>query len=42
MRIGEQNMLFRCGLFLVAFIVVLVFGLYGPDYNAGDFIYMKY
>jgi len=42
MKIAEQNLIFRGGLFFVALIVVLIFGMYGPGFNAGDFIYMKY
>lgn len=40
--IARQNILFRYVLFLGALIIVLIFGMYGPEYNAGDFIYMKY
>ena len=42
MKISEQNLLFKCGLFFLALMIVLVFGMYGPGYSAGDFIYMKY
>lgn len=35
----RQNMLFRWGIFLTAFAVVLVFGIYGPGYDASAFIY---
>lgn len=41
-KISEQNVLFRCILFLTGLFVVLIFGMYGPGYSAGDFIYMKY
>ena len=40
--IAEQNPLFRYLLFFLALIIILVFGMYGPGYDAGDFIYMKY
>ena len=35
----KQNLLFRWGIMLLLLVVVLVFGVYGPDYNAGAFIY---
>ena len=41
-KISEQNLLFRYGLFMLALFIVLIFGMYGADYSAGDFIYMKY
>lgn len=40
--VAGQNIVFRYLLCFVALIIILVFGMYGPGYNAGDFIYMKY
>ena len=40
--IAEQNIGFRWTVYLVAIVVVLVFGMYGSDYSATDFIYMKF
>ena len=40
--IAKQNTVFRWGIYLIALIVVLVFGIYGPMYNAADFIYQAY
>lgn len=40
--IAKQNIVFRWTLYLVALIVILVFGMYGPAYNAVDFIYKQY
>jgi hypothetical protein len=40
--IAKQNIVFRWGIYLIALIVVLVFGIYGPMYNAADFIYGAY
>lgn len=37
--LARQNMLFRWGIFLMAFAAVLVFGIYGPGYDATAFIY---
>lgn len=34
--LAKQNALFRYVLFFGAFIIVLLFGMYGPGYNAGD------
>ena len=40
--LAKQNIAFRWAIYLVALIVVLVFGIYGPAYNAVDFIYEAY
>lgn len=40
--LAKQNVLFRYVLCFGLLIVILIFGMYGPEYNAGDFIYMKY
>ena len=40
--IAKQNIVFRWSIYLIALIVVLVFGIYGPMYNAADFIYQAY
>lgn len=40
--IAEQNIGFRWTVYLVAIVVVLVFGMYGSGYSATDFIYMKF
>ena len=38
----KQNFLFRLGLFAALFIVVIVLGYYGTDFNAADFIYGRF
>ena len=40
--LAKQNIVFRWAIYLIALIVVLVFGIYGPMYNAADFIYQAY
>lgn len=37
--LAKQNLLFRWALILMLLFVTLVFGIYGPEYNARDFIY---
>lgn len=37
--LDRQNFIFRWGLILLLFAAVLIFGVYGPGYNARDFIY---
>ena len=37
--LAKQNLLFRWGMILLLVTVVLVFGVYGPEYNARAFIY---
>ena len=37
--LAEQNMLFRWGIYIAAFVAVLLFGIYGPGYDASNFIY---
>lgn len=37
--LSRQNLIFRWLIVLGLLVVVLVYGVYGPDYNASDFIY---
>ena len=37
--LAKQNIFFRWGLVLLLIAVILIFGVYGPDYNASAFIY---
>ncbi|MBQ9761778.1 MAG: MBOAT family protein [Oscillospiraceae bacterium] len=37
--LSKQNLIFRWFMILALLVFVLVFGMYGPDYNASDFIY---
>lgn len=40
--IAGQNLIFRWGLFLTLFFAVIIFGMYGKQYNAADFIYQGF
>lgn len=40
--LAKQNIVFRWLVYITAIVVILVFGMYGPEYNAVDFIYRKY
>jgi len=40
--IAKQNLLFRWCLYIGIIVVILIFGMYGPSYNAVDFIYQAY
>lgn len=40
--LSKQNLIFRWFVILALLTAVLVFGLYGPDYNASDFIYQNH
>ncbi len=37
--LAKQNIFFRWALVLLLIAFILIFGVYGPDYNASDFIY---
>ena len=41
-RIGASNIVFRWAIYYIAFFTIVIFGIYGPAYNAADFIYMKF
>ncbi|MBD5468103.1 MAG: MBOAT family protein [Lachnospiraceae bacterium] len=41
-RLAGQNLVFRWGLYLVLFFTVIIFGVYGKEYNAADFIYQGF
>lgn len=40
--LAKQNLIFRWLVILLLLVAVLVFGVYGPNYNASDFIYGNY
>ena len=40
--IAKQNLYFRLFVWLSLLAIILVFGMYGPAYNAVDFIYQAY
>lgn len=40
--LSKQNIVFRWAIYLIAIAIILVFGIYGPDYSASSFIYEAY
>ncbi len=41
-KLEKQNFIFRYAIYTAAVIAILVFGMYGPGYNASQFIYMQF
>lgn len=41
-ELKKQNLLFRWAVYFIAIIVILLFGIYGPEYNAKQFIYSQF
>ena len=41
-RIAGCNIVFRWAIYYIAFFAILIFGIYGPGYDAASFIYMKF
>lgn len=41
-ELAKCNLLFRWMIYILALVVVLVFGIYGSGYDAGSFVYMNY
>ena len=37
--IAKQNIIFRWIIYFAAIYIILIFGMYGPSFNAADFIY---
>ena len=40
--ISKQNLVFRWGLYYVAIFSIIIFGIYGPGYDAAAFIYFQF
>ena len=40
--IAEQHLVFRWAIYIVAILVILIFGYYGPEYVASSFIYEQF
>ncbi|MDR1970879.1 MAG: hypothetical protein LBQ46_03055 [Treponema sp.] len=40
--IARQNLAFKYAFYLIAIFSVLIFGMYGPEYHAQDFIYFQF
>ena len=41
-QLSKQNIIFRWAIYLVAVLVILVFGMYGPGYSMQQFIYSQF
>lgn len=41
-KIAESNIIFRWSIYYIAFFSILIFGIYGPGYDAASFIYMQF
>ena len=41
-QLSKQNIMFRWVIYLVAVVVILVFGMYGPGYSMQQFIYSQF
>ena len=40
--IAAQNVIFRWGIYILAIVILAVFGVYGPGYGEGSFIYEQF
>ena len=41
-RIANSNIVFRWMIYYAAFFSIVIFGIYGPGYDAASFVYMQY
>ncbi|MBR0398797.1 MAG: MBOAT family protein [Eubacterium sp.] len=41
-KLAEQNLIFRWGICMLGILLILIFGIYGPGYDAASFVYMQY
>lgn len=41
-RIAGSNIVFRWAIYYISFFAILIFGIYGPGYDAASFIYMQF
>ena len=41
-RLAESNLVFRWIIYYALFFAILIFGIYGPGYDASAFVYMNY
>lgn len=40
--LSEQNLLFRWTIYIIAIVIIVVFGVYGDKYDASQFIYFRF
>ena len=41
-RVAESNIVFRWAAYYLLFFAVIIFGIYGPGYDAASFVYMRF
>ena len=41
-ELAKQNLVFRWIIYYIAIIYILIFGIYGPEYDASQFIYFQF
>ena len=41
-KLGEQNLAFRWLVYIAVIVFILIYGVYGPGYNAAQFIYFQF
>lgn len=41
-KIASYNIVFRWAVYYIAFFAILIFGIYGPGYDAASFVYMQF
>jgi hypothetical protein len=41
-RLSKQNLVFRWLVYIAAIVFILIYGVYGPGYNAAQFIYFQF
>ena len=41
-RIEKQPLIFRWAFYICIILVIFIFGVYGPEFNAGEFIYFQF
>lgn len=41
-RIASYNVVFRWAVYYIAFFAIMIFGIYGPGYDAASFVYMQF
>ena len=41
-ELAKQNFIFRVLVYTIAVLFILIFGIYGPEYNESQFIYFQF
>lgn len=41
-KLGEQNLIFRWGIYYILLFSIIIFGFYGVGYSASEFIYENF